>query len=82
MVASISARKSAGTALGYYRHMGEDDYYARDGEAPVTDLALWADGRPIAPTELTAAAGAVTVRAPGYRPAKVTLPPAGDTGGG
>ncbi|MCB2114135.1 MAG: relaxase domain-containing protein [Parvularculaceae bacterium] len=34
MVASISARKSAGTALGYYRHMGEDDYYARDGEAP------------------------------------------------
>ncbi|MCB9540029.1 MAG: hypothetical protein H6704_27765 [Myxococcales bacterium] len=52
---------------------------ARDGEAPVTDLALWADGRPIAPTELTAAAGAVTVRAPGYRPAKVTLPPAGGT---
>lgn len=34
MVASISARKSVGAALGYYRHMGEDDYYARDGEAP------------------------------------------------
>lgn len=34
MVASISARKSVSAALGYYRHMGEDDYYARDGEAP------------------------------------------------
>ena len=34
MVASISARKIASAALGYYRNMGEDDYYARDGEGP------------------------------------------------
>lgn len=34
MVASISARKSASAALGYYQHMGKDGYYAREGEAP------------------------------------------------
>jgi len=28
MVASISAR------LGYYEHLGQDDYYMRDGEPP------------------------------------------------
>lgn len=34
MVASISARKSASAASAYYQHMGADDYYAREGEAP------------------------------------------------
>lgn len=49
----------------------------RDGEAAVTDFALWADGQPVAPDALTAAAGTLTVRAPGYRSAEITLPPAG-----
>jgi len=34
MVASISARKSAAAAASYYQHMGKDDYYAREDEAP------------------------------------------------
>jgi conjugative relaxase-like TrwC/TraI family protein len=34
MVASISARGSAATALGYYDHLQRDDYYSRDGEPP------------------------------------------------
>jgi conjugative relaxase-like TrwC/TraI family protein len=34
MVASISARKSAAAAAAYYQHMGKDNYYAREGEAP------------------------------------------------
>lgn len=35
MVASISVRKSVAAAAAYYQHMGKDDYYAREGEAPV-----------------------------------------------
>ncbi len=34
MVASISARKSVAAAAAYYQHMGKDDYYARENEAP------------------------------------------------
>src|SRR5260370_8304466 len=34
MVASISARGSAASALGYYDHLQRDDYYSRDGEPP------------------------------------------------
>jgi conjugative relaxase-like TrwC/TraI family protein len=34
MVASISARGGAGSALAYYSHLGRDGYYARDGEPP------------------------------------------------
>ncbi|WP_375208271.1 MobF family relaxase [Hyphococcus sp.] len=34
MVASISVRKSVAAAAAYYQHMGKDDYYAREGEAP------------------------------------------------
>jgi conjugative relaxase-like TrwC/TraI family protein len=34
MVASISARGGAKSALSYYSHLGRDDYYARDGEPP------------------------------------------------
>jgi conjugative relaxase-like TrwC/TraI family protein len=34
MVASISARGSAATALHYYDHLQRDDYYSRDGEPP------------------------------------------------
>ena len=34
MVASISARGGVESALGYYEHLGQDDYYLRDGEPP------------------------------------------------
>jgi len=34
MVASISARGSAATALRYYDHLQRDDYYNREGEPP------------------------------------------------
>lgn len=34
MVASISARGGVESALGYYEHLGQDDYYMRDGEPP------------------------------------------------
>ncbi len=34
MVASISARGGVEAALGYYEHLGQDDYYMRDGEPP------------------------------------------------
>jgi conjugative relaxase-like TrwC/TraI family protein len=34
MVASISARGGVQAALGYYAHLGQDDYYLRDGEPP------------------------------------------------
>jgi conjugative relaxase-like TrwC/TraI family protein len=34
MVASISARGNAATALRYYDHLRRDDYYSRDGEPP------------------------------------------------
>ncbi|WP_024921739.1 MULTISPECIES: relaxase domain-containing protein [unclassified Afipia] len=34
MVASISARGGVQTALQYYAHLGQDDYYLRDGEPP------------------------------------------------
>ena len=34
MVASISARGSAASALRYYDHLQRDDYYSRDGEPP------------------------------------------------
>ena len=34
MVASISARGSAQAALGYYGHLGQDDYYLRGREPP------------------------------------------------
>jgi conjugative relaxase-like TrwC/TraI family protein len=34
MVASISARGNAATALRYYDHLQRDDYYSRDGEPP------------------------------------------------
>ena len=34
MVASISARGGVESALGYYEHLGQDDYYVRDGEPP------------------------------------------------
>jgi hypothetical protein len=31
MVASISARGGVQAALQYYAHLGQDDYYLRDG---------------------------------------------------
>ena len=34
MVASISARGGVQAALGYYSHLGRDDYYTRSGEPP------------------------------------------------
>ena len=34
MVASISARGGVDAALGYYEHLGQDDYYMREGEPP------------------------------------------------
>jgi len=34
MVASISARGGVQAALGYYAHLGQDDYYLRHGEPP------------------------------------------------
>jgi conjugative relaxase-like TrwC/TraI family protein len=34
MVASISARGSVEATVGYYEHLGRDDYYVRDGEPP------------------------------------------------
>ncbi|MFZ0853664.1 MAG: MobF family relaxase [Hyphomicrobiaceae bacterium] len=34
MVASISARGGVQAALGYYAHLGQDDYYLREGEPP------------------------------------------------
>lgn len=34
MVASISARGGVQAALGYYSHLGRDDYYTRGGEPP------------------------------------------------
>src|SRR5215203_1099955 len=34
MVASISARGNAASALRYYSHLQRDDYYSRDGEPP------------------------------------------------
>lgn len=34
MVASISARGGVQAALGYYTHLGQDDYYLRDREPP------------------------------------------------
>ena len=34
MVASISARGGVDAALGYYEHLGQDDYYVREGEPP------------------------------------------------
>ena len=34
MVASISARGGVQAALAYYAHLGQDDYYLRDGEPP------------------------------------------------
>ena len=34
MVASISARGGAQAALGYYGHLGQDDYYLRGAEPP------------------------------------------------
>ena len=34
MVASISARGGVQAALGYYAHLGQEDYYLRDGEPP------------------------------------------------
>ena len=34
MVASISARGSAASALRYYDHLQRDDYYSREGEPP------------------------------------------------
>jgi conjugative relaxase-like TrwC/TraI family protein len=34
VVASISARGGVQAALGYYAHLGQDDYYLRDGEPP------------------------------------------------
>ena len=34
MVASISARGGVQAALGYYGHLGRDDYYLRGGEPP------------------------------------------------
>ncbi|OZB12940.1 MAG: exonuclease V subunit alpha, partial [Rhodobacterales bacterium 34-62-10] len=33
MVASISARKSVGAAVAYYKHMAQDEYYTGDREA-------------------------------------------------
>jgi conjugative relaxase-like TrwC/TraI family protein len=59
MVASISARGSAASALHYYDHLQRDDYYSRDGEPP----GRWA-GRgaerlslagPVTPAEFDAA---------------------------
>src|SRR5581483_12184512 len=34
VVASISARGGVQAALQYYAHLGQDDYYLRDGEPP------------------------------------------------
>ena len=34
VVASISARGGVQAALGYYSHLGRDDYYTRSGEPP------------------------------------------------
>lgn len=34
MVATISARGGVQAALGYYGHLGQDDYYLRGGEPP------------------------------------------------
>ena len=33
MVASISARKSVGAAIAYFKHMAQDEYYTGSGEA-------------------------------------------------
>jgi hypothetical protein len=33
VVASISARGGVQAALGYYAHLGQDDYYLRDGDS-------------------------------------------------
>lgn len=33
MVASISARKSVGAAVAYFKHMAQDEYYTSEGEA-------------------------------------------------
>ena len=32
MVASISARKSVGAAVAYFKHMAEDEYYTSEDE--------------------------------------------------
>lgn len=40
MVASISARGGVQAALGYYGHLGQDDYYLRGTEP----LGRWAGG--------------------------------------
>ena len=33
MVASISARKSVGAAVAYFKHMARDEYYTKEDEA-------------------------------------------------
>jgi conjugative relaxase-like TrwC/TraI family protein len=59
MVASISARGGVQAALGYYAHLGQDDYYLRDGEPPggwagEGAARLWLSG-PVTKSEFEAA---------------------------
>ncbi|KCZ57421.1 MobF family relaxase [Hyphomonas chukchiensis] len=44
MVASISARKSVGAAVSYFKHMAQDEYYTGTGEADAEADGEW-DGR-------------------------------------
>jgi len=44
MVASISARKSVGAAVSYFKHMAHDEYYTSKGEADAEADGEW-DGR-------------------------------------
>tara|TARA_R100000908_G_scaffold63927_1_gene46195 strand:+ start:9772 stop:10866 length:1095 start_codon:yes stop_codon:yes gene_type:complete len=44
MVASISARKSVGAAVSYFKHMAQDEYYTGKGEAEAEADGEW-DGR-------------------------------------
>ena len=44
MVASISARKSVGAAVSYFKHMAHDEYYTGQGEAEAEADGEW-DGR-------------------------------------
>ena len=44
MVASISARKSVGAAVSYFKHMAHDEYYTGKGEAETEADGEW-DGR-------------------------------------
>ena len=50
---------------------------ARDGDDPVADAQVWAGDRAVAAGALEANLGPVTVRAPGYLDAALTLPIAG-----